>query len=62
MKDFHERYTALCTTLCSTLENIGFGAIVPDEELAASWVERNDAEGYMVCGDPAVRLPTQEMK
>lgn len=56
LKDFNERYAALSTSLSSQLEQVSFGAQVPDFELAAAWVERNDAEGYVVIGDPAVRL------
>jgi hypothetical protein len=56
MKDFYERYASLSTSLNSKLEEISFGAEVPDYELAATWTERNDSEGYIVLGDPAVRL------
>ena len=61
MKDFYERYAALSTTLASTLEEIGFGAKVSDAELAATWIERNDAEGYLLLGDPAVRLRVKDL-
>jgi hypothetical protein len=61
MKDFFERYAALSTSLNSTLEEIGFGATVADEDLASLWVERNDAEGYLVLGDPAVHLRAGEL-
>jgi hypothetical protein len=56
MKDFNERYASLSTTLSSKLEEIGFGEEISDEDLAADWIERNDAEGYIIIGDPAVRL------
>jgi hypothetical protein len=34
---------------------------VPDSVLASRWVERNDAEGYVVVGDPAVSLRANEL-
>lgn len=56
LKDFAERYAILSVTLCSMLEDIGFGRQVADRELAAAWVERNDAEAYLLLGDPATHL------
>jgi hypothetical protein len=61
MKDFNERYAALSTNLSDLQEKIGFGMSVPDSTLVSTWIERNDAEGYVVLGDPAVRLRTQVM-
>jgi hypothetical protein len=56
MKDFYERYASLSVSLSSMLEEISFGATVADDELTAAWIARNDAEGYLILGDPAVRL------
>jgi hypothetical protein len=56
MKDFNERYAALTTSLSSMLEEVSFGSQVSNFELASAWIERNDAEGYIVVGDPAIRL------
>lgn len=62
VKDFNERYAALSTSLTGLLEELDFGATdVSDAELAANWVERNDAEGYLVIGDPAVRLRVNDL-
>jgi len=61
MKDFNERYAALSTNLSDIQEKIGFGMKVDDIVLASTWIERNDAEGYVVLGDPAVRLRVQDM-
>lgn len=58
MSDFNEKYAALSTSLSSTLRDIGFGLNVPDSKLAELWTERNDAQNYVVLGDPAVRLRT----
>ena len=32
-----------------------------DAEMAALWVERNDAQNYVLLGDPAVRLRVESM-
>jgi hypothetical protein len=56
MKDFNERYASLSTTLAGMLEDIEFGAAVDGEQLVRAWVERNDAEGYLLIGDPAVAI------
>jgi hypothetical protein len=56
MKDFNERYAALSTTLAGMLEELEFGAAVDSEQLVKAWVERNDAEGYLVIGDPAAAI------
>ena len=52
------RYADLAAQLAAVLENLTFdpqskGAY----ELAALWTNHNDARGYAVFGDPAVRLP-----
>lgn len=57
LKDFNERYAALSTGLSSLLEEIGFDPnAISNEELVANWIKRNDAEGYMLVGDPAAQL------
>ncbi|HEX8560240.1 MAG TPA: hypothetical protein VF668_19240 [Pyrinomonadaceae bacterium] len=61
MKDLNERYAALSTSLSSMLEEKDFGVPVSNFELAAAWVERNDAEGYVVFGDPAVQLRVSDL-
>jgi hypothetical protein len=60
-KDFSERYAALSTNLSGLLEEIGFGAQIADDELSRTWIERNDAQNYVVLGDPAVRLRVEDM-
>jgi hypothetical protein len=61
MKDFNERYAALATSLSSMLEEISFGAQVSDFELTSAWIERNDAEGYIILGDPAIQLRVKDI-
>ncbi|HSN78627.1 MAG TPA: hypothetical protein VL334_26450 [Anaerolineae bacterium] len=56
LKDMRERYATLSTGLSQTLWNMRFGLQPTDQELVTAWAERNDAGGYVVIGDPAVRL------
>ena len=60
MKDFNEKFAALSANLSTLLENLGFGdVVIPDDELARVWTERNDAQNYVVLGDPAAALNTR---
>ena len=61
VKDFNERYAALSVSLSNVLEEVGFGKKVPDDDLVSRWTERNDAGGYLVIGDPAVRLRVADL-
>jgi len=61
VSSFRERYVALVAGLLKLHENAGWGLAVADEELAASWVESNDARNYAVLGDPAARLRVEVM-
>lgn len=56
MENFNLKYAALSTTLAGKLERIGSGQILPHGDIASDWIQRNDAEGYIIFGDPAVRL------
>jgi hypothetical protein len=42
--------------LAGLLERARYDRGVRPGELANAWVQRNDAEGYLILGDPAARL------
>jgi hypothetical protein len=61
VKDFNERYASLSASLNATLEEKGYGAKVPETELVTAWIEKNDSEGYVILGDPAVCLRVNDL-
>jgi hypothetical protein len=55
--DFSQRFATYSADLLNRLDPSTPGARpVADPGLASAWVERNDAQSYIVLGDPAVRL------
>lgn len=58
MDYFDERYAELASDLSVELEKFEFGEAVDERALAALWTANNDARGYAILGDPAVRVRT----
>lgn len=60
MEFFNERYAELATSLSSDLAALQVGKRVDAKGLATEWSATNDARGYAVLGDPAVRLNVKD--
>lgn len=56
MEYFNERYAELAASLSSNLEDLRYNKTVDPQELVNNWTANNDARGYAILGDPAVRL------
>jgi hypothetical protein len=59
--NFGTRYSALSTALSSATAPTHV-AQLSDAELVNLWLERNDAQNYVLLGDPAVRVRTQDLQ
>jgi hypothetical protein len=56
---FGARFAALSTALASATSPVAPTAMhLSDRDLVSFWLERNDAQNYVVLGDPAVRIRT----
>lgn len=61
IKDINMRYAALSVNLADLLERKSFDEVIPDQELVSAWIKRNDSEGYIIVGDPAVSLRVNDL-
>jgi hypothetical protein len=60
--DFHQRYATSSVTLLSLLDpSLPSARLAVDPKLVLTWIERNDAQNYVVLGDPAVRLRVDDL-
>lgn len=56
LEHFNSRYATWATELSTTLRDVQFGLQVEPVSIASMWTAHNDARGYAIIGDPAVRL------
>ena len=62
-RDFSQRYATASVSLLNKVNPSQPGAAKPtDESLARDWIERNDAQNYVILGDPAVALRADDLK
>lgn len=60
MEYLNGRYAALSTELNQTIQRKQARQRIDPYELARLWTTNNDARGYIIVGDPAVRLPVAQ--
>jgi hypothetical protein len=60
-QDFSKRYASSSLQLLNLTAGTNPGAKRRESEIAAYWIERNDAQNYILLGDPAVRLNIEAM-
>jgi hypothetical protein len=60
-KDFSEKYAVLANELLSRLDETQGGEPPSAEDLAWTWIERNDAQNYILLGGPAVRVRVEQL-
>lgn len=56
MEVLSQRYAEVAGVLNSELDDIKFGKRVDPQRMVELWTTHNDARGYIVLGDPAVRI------
>lgn len=61
VQEFNDLSATLSNVLTRMLGNIHHGTAVDDVELVSTWTHRNDAAGFVLLGDPAVRLRVNDL-
>ncbi len=56
LKDFNERFSYLSNKLTRLLNQQRITHTLDNDDYVTTWVQRNDAEGYVLLGDPAARV------
>ncbi len=62
MKEFKDRYAALCVYLVCVQQKMEAGQHMYPEEYHRLLTECNDAQNYVILGDPAVKLRVDELQ
>ncbi|MGP0063138.1 MAG: hypothetical protein ACLQGP_05975 [Isosphaeraceae bacterium] len=60
-KDFSDRYSNYSVGILNQLAGTNTNENASATQMAALWIERNDAQNYILLGDPAVRLRVECM-
>jgi hypothetical protein len=61
VQTFNDLSATLSVGLTRLLENVARKKPVDDGELVSTWTARNDASGFVLIGDPAVRLRVSDL-
>jgi hypothetical protein len=61
VQEFNDLSATLSEVLARLLGNVSRGKPVDDGELVSTWTARNDAGGFVLLGDPAVRLRVNDL-
>lgn len=61
MEYFGMKYADLAVGLSNELEDIKYGKVPDDLAIGNLWTANNDSRNYVIIGDPAVRLPPEQL-
>ena len=61
VQEFNDLSATVSEVLTRVLGDAFHGKDVEDSELVSTWMQRNDAAGFVVIGDPAVRLRVNDL-
>jgi hypothetical protein len=61
-EQFGVRYAALSSLLASALSPSAPSMQLSDRDVATYWLQRNDAQNYVLLGDPAVRIRNDQLR